>query len=171
MINSITDIFNPELDLSFERIVDLPPEKIWAAWTTPDLLMQWFCPLPWRTVACEIDLKPGGKFHTVMRSPEGQEFPNTGCYLEIVSNRRLVWTNALDPGFRPAKQPEASPGHECAEFLMTATILLEPLADGTKYSVWVQHNDIAARMKHENMGFEEGWGAALGQMVDMHKAM
>ena len=49
--------FNPELDLLLERIVDVPREKIWAAWTTPTLLMPWFCPLPWKTIDCVIDLR------------------------------------------------------------------------------------------------------------------
>jgi uncharacterized protein YndB with AHSA1/START domain len=161
---------NPELDLSFERVVDVPPEPIWAAWTTPDLLLPWFCPKPWLTIACEIDLRPGGRFHTVMQSPEGETFPSDGCYLEIIANEKLVWTNALEPGFRPAKQPETSPGHECAEFLMTATISLEPHANGTKYTALVQHTDKEARIRHENMGFYEGWGACLDQLVAIIKA-
>lgn len=161
--------FNPELDLMLERIVDVPRELVWQAWTTPEKLMPWFCPLPWKTVACEIDLYPGGRFHTTMQSPEGQQFPSDGCYLEVIPNQRLTWTNALEPGFRPAKQPEASPGHECAEFLMTATIMLEPHEKGTKYTALVQHQSVEARIAHVNMGFEEGWGTALDQMVTMIK--
>jgi uncharacterized protein YndB with AHSA1/START domain len=165
MTNSNPYQLNPELDLRFERVVDVPREQLWAAWTTPELLMPWFCPKPWITVACEIDLRPGGRFHTVMQSPEGQNFPNDGCFLEIINNEKLVWTNALESGFRPAKQPEASPGHECAEFLMTAAISLEPHANGTKYTALVQHADKQARVKHEKMGFYEGWGACLDQLV------
>ena len=41
---------------------DLPPDAIWRAWTTPALLMQWFCPRPWSVVECDIDLRPGGVF-------------------------------------------------------------------------------------------------------------
>lgn len=37
---------DPDLDLLLERIVDVPPEPIWAAWTTPEKLRPWFCPLP-----------------------------------------------------------------------------------------------------------------------------
>jgi uncharacterized protein YndB with AHSA1/START domain len=169
MTNSNHYQLNPQLDLSFESVVDVPPEKIWAAWTTPELLLPWFCPLPWQTVECEIDLRPGGRFYTVMQSPEGQKFPNDGCFLEIIENKKLIWTNALQPGFRPAKQPEASPGHECAEFLMTATIALEPHANGTKYSALVLHADKEARGKHEKMGFYEGWGTCLDQLVAMIK--
>ena len=161
--------FNVELDLSFTRIVDVPREKIWAAWTIPEKLLPWFCPLPWKTVDCEIDLRPGGRFYTAMQSPEGQQFHNNGCYLEIIPNEKLVWTNALEPGFRPAKQPEATLGHECADFLMTATILLETVVDGTKYTAHVMHVNKEARIAHEKMGFEEGWGACLEQLVALIK--
>lgn len=161
--------FNPELDLILERVVDVPREKIWQAWTTPEKLLPWFCPPPWKTVECEIDLHPGGRFYTVMQSPDGQRFPNTGCYLEVIKNEKLTWTNALEPNFRPAKQPEASPGHECAEFLMTATILLEKREKGTKYTAYVQHSDAVNRKRHEDMGFKEGWGACLDQLVTMIK--
>ena len=66
---------NPELDLYFERIVDVPPELVWKAWTVPKHMLPWFCPLPWKTVEVEVDLRPGGKFYTVMQSPEGQNSP------------------------------------------------------------------------------------------------
>lgn len=156
---------NSELDLVLERIVDVPRELVWAAWTTPEKLMPWFCPLPWKTVDCEIDLHPGGIFRTVMQSPEGQQFPNSGCYLEVVPNEKLVWTNALEPGFRPAKQAVANPDHPCEEFVMTATILLEAVAGGTKYTAHVMHDNKEARIAHEKMGFKEGWGTCLDQLV------
>jgi uncharacterized protein YndB with AHSA1/START domain len=91
---------DPALDLVFERVVDIPKELVWAAWRTPEHLKKWFTPAPWKTVDCEIDLRPGGIFRTVMCSPEGQSFPNIGCYLEIIKNQRLVWTNVLAPGYR-----------------------------------------------------------------------
>ena len=161
--------FNPELDLQFERIVDVPCEKIWAAWTTPKLLMPWFCPLPWKRIECEIDLRAGGIFLTVMQSPEGQKFPNSGCYLEVIPKEKLVWTNALEPGFRPAKQALANPDHPCEEFMMTAMILLEPVASGTKYTAHVMHANKEARIQHEKMGFKEGWGTCLDQLVAIIK--
>lgn len=169
MTSSLIDTFNPDLDLCFERIVDVSPEKIWAAWTTPDLLLQWFCPLPWRTVACEIDLKSGGKFNTTMQSPEGQTFPSEGCYLEVVPNQRLVWTNRFLSGFRPAKLPEGD--DNCSSFAFTGIISLYPHPQGTRYTAVVLHADKAGRDQHAAMGFEEGWGKALDQMIAMIKAM
>lgn len=160
---------NSELDLMFERVVDVPPELIWAAWTTPEKIKQWFTPSPWETVDCEIDLRPGGIFSTVMRSPEGQEFPNLGCYLEVVENEKLVWTNALEPGFRPSKRPVETPGHECAEFSLTAVIALESYGNVTKYTALVMHSNTEDRAKHEAMGFQEGWGKAFDQLIAMIK--
>lgn len=57
----------PELDLVFERTVEVAPELVWMAWTQPEHLKHWFTPAPWTTVDCEIDLRPGGIFRTTMR--------------------------------------------------------------------------------------------------------
>lgn len=151
---------DPRLDLSFERIIDLPVELVWAAWTKPEHLVHWFTPKPWKTVGCEIELKVGGRFHTVMQSPEGQTFPNEGCYLELVENQKLTWTTSLRSGFRPAP---ASSGD--MHFAVTATVEMEPHAKGTKYTAKVLHADEASRQRHEKMGFEHGWGLALDQLV------
>jgi uncharacterized protein YndB with AHSA1/START domain len=154
---------DPKTDLVLERVVDVAPELVWKAWTTPEYLKQWFTPAPWKTVGCEIDLRPGGKFHTVMESPEGQQFPNTGCYLEVVPNRRLIWTGALLPGYRPANLSADVP------FVFTAMIEMEPHGAGTKYTATVMHSNEDGRVKHEEMGFHHGWGAALDQLVSLAK--
>ena len=156
---------DPKLDLVLERIVDVPRHLVWAAWTTPEHLKKWFTPAPWQTVDCEIDLRPGGIFRTVMRGPEGQEFANAGCYLEIVENEKLVWTGALGPGYRP-RPTATTPGDS---FLMTAVISLESRGNGTKYTALVIHGDEEARRKHEQMGFHDGWGKALDQLVAVIK--
>lgn len=156
MRNANDYVPDAKLDLMLERVIDLTPEKVWAAWTTPNLVMQWFSPRPWETIACEIDLRPGGHFRTVMRSPEGQEFPNTGCYLEVVKNEKLVWTDALQPGFRPNTGG-----------FMTAMILLEPHPKGCRYRAIALHKDEEGQRQHAEMGFETGWGMALDQMVEL----
>ena len=152
--------FNPDTDLVLSRRVDVPREAIWRAWTTPSLITQWFTPAPWRTLACEIDLRPGGLFRTVMQSPEGEEFPNAGCILDVVAGRRLVFTDALGEGFRPN-----------AESFFTAIIELEDDGDGTLYTACALHKDAAGRKAHEEMGFTEGWGKALDQLVALVKSL
>lgn len=155
---------DPRLDLMLERIVDVPPALVWAAWTKPEHVKKWFTPAPWTTVDCEIDLRPGGIFRTVMRSPEGQEFPHIGCYLEIVENEKLVWTDALAPGYRPSNRKTEVP-------TFTAIIALEPHGKGTKYTALAMHKDEEGCKKHEAMGFYEGWGKVLDQLVALAKTM
>ncbi len=158
---------DPALDLVLERTIDVPPQRVWAARTTPALLQRWFTPAPWTTVDCEIDLRPGGIFRTIMRSPEGQEFPNVGCILEVVENEKLAWTGALLPGYRPLP-PEAAAGQP---FLFSATITLEPHGAGTRYTALAIHADADGRAKHAEMGFHQGWGAALDQLVAVAREM
>jgi uncharacterized protein YndB with AHSA1/START domain len=164
MTHSIAHAPDPRLDLVLERVVDVPRELVWKAWTTPAHLKQWFTPAPWTTVDCEIDLRPGGIFRTVMRSPEGQEFPNVGCYLEIVENEKLVWTNALAPGYRPVTVLDGLRA-ECETFLFTVVVSLERHGGGTKYTALAIHSDEDGRRRHGEMGFHEGWGKALDQLV------
>lgn len=154
---------NPKLDLFLERFVDVSPEIVWAAWTKPEHIVHWFTPAPWKTIKCEIDLQAGGLFSTIMQSPEGESFPVVGCYLEVVENKRLIWTNSLKPGFRPAEISEVE------GFAMTAIISLESYEGGTKYTAMAMHMDEASRIKHEAMGFHDGWGKALDQLVDYMK--
>lgn len=150
---------DPSLDLVLEREVDVAPELVWKAWTTPELITQWFTPAPWTTPVCELDLRPGGLFRTVMRSPEGDENDNIGCYLAVVPNERLVFTSMLGPDFRPI-----TPGPDALS--MTAIIELEPTASGgTRYRAVVLHDSVDDRKRHEEMGFFEGWGLALDQLV------
>jgi len=163
MTGTIAHTIDPKLDLVLERVVDVPPNLVWAAWTRPEYLKQWFTPAPWQTVDCEIDLGPGGIFRTAMRSPEGQELSHTGCYLEVIENEKLVWTGALKPGYRPQKAGFAP--------LFTAVILLEPQGAGTKYTAIAIHGDEEAAKTHADMGFRDGWGKALDQLVALAKQM
>jgi len=152
--------YDPKLDLVLEREIDVPVELVWEAWTSPESIKHWFCPKPWTIVSCEIDLRPGGAFTSVMRSPEGEDFPNVGCYLDIVPLRRLIWTDALLPGFRPAPKP-----------FFTGGILLESVGSGTRYTAVAIHGDEATRKSHEDMGFHGGWGTVLDQLVEHIKAL
>jgi uncharacterized protein YndB with AHSA1/START domain len=154
---------NPELDLILERTVDVAPELVWKAWTTPELLVQWFAPKPWSTTSCEIDLQPGGKFDTTMRSPEGDEYPSSGCILVVEEGSRLVFTSGLGPGFRPQIAEDGFP--------FTAIISIEPDGSGTKYTATGIHADASSRKSHEDMGFAEGWGMALDQLLEVAKSL
>lgn len=151
---------DPNLDLVLEREIDVAPELVWKAWTTPEHVKRWFAPKPFETSECEIDLRPGGTFRVVMRSPEGEVVDDSpGCVLEAVENRRLVWTGAMGPGFRPTT----------SELPFTAIITMEPSGSGTKYRAVAVHGSEEAKTQHDEMGFREGWGVCLDQLVEVAK--
>ena len=156
---------NPELDLVIQRDVAVSPEALWKGWTDPATLVKWFCPRPWKVVECDIDLKPGGLFRTVMQSPEGENQPEgVGTYLAVEPNRRLVWTNALGPGFRLKPTPT---DHNLG-FFFVVDLTFEPLpGGGTRYRAVCTHQTAEAREAHEKMGFQQGWGMALDQLVEL----
>ena len=154
-MNAFIAPHDPKLDLVLDREIDVPVELVWEVWTTPEHLKQWFCPKPWGVTQCTIELRPGGAFNTTMRSPDGEEFQNFGCFLDVVPLRRLVFTDALLPGFRPAPKP-----------FMTGVLTLAPIAKGTRYTAMAIHGDEDTRKKHEDMGFHHGWATALDQLVE-----
>ncbi|WP_156034093.1 SRPBCC family protein [Bosea sp. 117] len=153
-------VFDPALDLELRREVDVPPHLVWRAWTEPELLMKWFTPAPWRTTACELDLRPGGRFRTVMEGPNGERHDSTGCVLAVVPQSLLVFTDALGPGYRPT-----------GEGFMTGSVAISPTATGTLYIARAVHKDEAARKQHEEMGFHQGWATALDQLVALAKTL
>src|ERR1051325_1568202 len=91
--------------LTLTRVIDAPAEEVFRAWTEPELMKQWFAPKPWTTPKVETDVRPGGSNLGVMASPEGQEYPNRGVYLEVVKNRRLVFTDAYASAWQPSAKP------------------------------------------------------------------
>jgi uncharacterized protein YndB with AHSA1/START domain len=97
----------PETDreLVLTREIDAPREKLFRAWTQPELLKQWFAPLPFTTPHAELDVRPGGSSLIVMRGPDGTDYPNRGVYLEVVENERLVSTDAFTHAWQPSEKP------------------------------------------------------------------
>ncbi len=152
---------NPDLDLVLERTIAVATDRVWAAWTEPELILQWFTPAPWKTVECDIDLRPGGRSVVTMESPEGDRFPNAGCYLVVDPGRLLVWTSVMVEGFRPV-----APANSAENLPFTGRIEIAPApGGGTHYRAIAIHADEDGCRRHAEMGFQEGWGAALDQLV------
>ena len=148
---------DPALDLELVRELPVTPQAVFAAWTDPESLKVWFAPRPFSIERCEIDLRPGGGFRTVMNDPDGnQMMDSTGCYLEIVPDERLVWTAALTTDYRP----------QAGDMPFTAILELEPTAEGCRYRAIAVHQDPEGAQQHESMGFHDGWGTVVDQMVE-----
>ena len=141
-------------DLVLTRLIPVSPEKLYRAWTEPELLKRWFTPPPFTVPHVETDVRAGGASLVVMRSPEGQEFPNRGVYLEVVPNRRLVFTDAYTEAWVPSAKP-----------FMTAVITFQPEEGQTRYTAVVRHWTKADRDTHAAMGFHQGWGISTDQLA------
>lgn len=146
-------------ELVLERILDATPEQLFHAWTEPELMKQWFAPKPWTTVRIENDVRAGGGSLVVMRSPEGQDMPCPGVYLEVVPNRKIVFTDAYTAGWVPSQKP-----------FFTGIVTFEPVEGGkTRYTARALHWTAEDRETHEKMGFHEGWGQCAEQLAEVAK--
>lgn len=152
-----TTTAKPAHELVLERVLNATPENCFRAWTEPELIKQWFAPKPWSIARAEVDLRPGGKSFIVMKSPEGQEMPCPGVYLEVVPGRKLVFTDAYTEGWVPSQKP-----------FMTAIVEFEPAPGGkTKYTARARHWDADDLKAHEQMGFHDGWGQCAQQLEEV----
>lgn len=151
--------FPADRELVIDRVLDAPREKIYRCWTTPELILQWFTPAPWKTTKAVMDVRPGGATCITMQSPEGQEFPNPGVYLEVVPNERLVITDAYTSAWVPSEKP----------FITVIITLADAGAGKTRYTARVRHWTVADREVHEKMGFREGWNIATNQLEALAK--
>jgi uncharacterized protein YndB with AHSA1/START domain len=150
-----------EHELSIELILDAPKEKLYRCYTDPALLKQWFAPKPWTILSVDTDVRPGGRFNFVMASPEGQEYPNTGLFLAVEPNKRLVTTDAVKPdSFEPAGP------------FMVADVTFEDAGGGkTKYRAVARHWSAEAKEQHAQMGFVEGWTQTARQLEELAKTL
>lgn len=151
----------PENDnqLVLARIIDAPVEKVYKAWTDVDLLKQWFAPRPWSTPKASIDLRTGGASNITMADESGNEYPNPGQYLEVVPNKKLVFTDAYVGDWKPGAKP-----------FMTVTLTFEDEGGKTRYIARCQHWNAEDKAAHEKMGFHEGWGICAEQLEELVKA-
>jgi uncharacterized protein YndB with AHSA1/START domain len=143
-------------ELELTRLLEAAPEKVYRAWTEPELVKRWFAPRPWTTPHVELDVRPGGGLLFVLRSPEGEDMPHRGVYLEVVPGKRLVWTDAYSRAWEPSGKP-----------FFTAILTFEDEGGRTRYRARALHWTVEDREAHEKMGFHEGWGQCADQLEEV----
>lgn len=79
-----------------ERVFDAPREHVFATYTDPELIPQWWGPRRMTTTVEEMDVRPGGGWRFVMRDPDGGEIGFKGIYREVVLPERIVQTFEWD---------------------------------------------------------------------------
>lgn len=150
--------FDPTTDLEITRLMRASPDQIWRCWTDPALFAQWWAPRPVVTRDVVIDLRPGGRFASVMDVPDHGEMRGEGCFLDVEHGRRIVWTDMMEAGWRPARTEI---------FGFTTIVTLTPEAGGTRYVARAMHRTREVAARHEAMGFHDGWGTVAAQLEDL----
>ena len=131
--------------LTIKRRFNAPPEKVFAAWTDPEKVKRWMGPGAVEVMRAECDLRVGGRYRWLMKSPDGEEYDVSGVYREVVANKKLVFTWAWK------STPER-------ESLVTLTFKDD---DGGTVMTLVheQFFDEAARDSHQG-----GWNGAMEKL-------
>ena len=141
-------------DLVVSRIIKAPRSAVWEAWKNPQHFVKWWAPAPVVTTSNKHEFFAGGGFDTTMTLEDGTVMEGgEGCFLEVVENERIVFTDALRGGWRPNE-----------EAFFSAVIALEQHAQGTLYTATALHKNDEDRQSHADMGFLEGWGTAIDQL-------
>lgn len=150
--------FDPARDLEITRLIKAPRQAVWEAWTRPEQFAKWWVPAPEVCRVVSMDVRPGGAMVTEIAARAGEPFgPHmSACYLEVVEGQRIVFTNALVGGWRPAEQP-----------FITAVITLDAHDLGTAYRSVVMHKSSQDRQAHSDLGFYDGWGTVAGQLAKL----
>lgn len=153
----MTPDLDPALDLTVTRLIKAPRTKVWRAWADPRLFEQWWVPAPAKTRVLAMDMRPGGSFVTEY-AENGVDFgPHVaGCFLAVEEGERIVFTDALLGGWRPA------PGG-----FVTAIITFRDHPEGTDYAALAKHKSTAERDRHVEMGFFDGWTTVIEQLAGL----
>ena len=157
---STDSTIDSERDLVLTRLIDASPTAVYRCWTDPELMKKWFAPKPWSTPRVALDLRPGGGNVVVMADEAGTEYPNPGQYLEVVPNKKLVFTDAYVGDWKPSGKP-----------FFTCTLTFDEEGGKTRYTAVARHWTQEDKEAHEKMGFHEGWGLCAAQLEEVAKEL
>ena len=132
--------------LTLKRRFNAPAEKVYAAWTQPAQIAQWFGPDAGGVSHAEADVRIGGRYTVIFQTEDGEEHHVSGVYREVVPNRRLVFTWA----WRSTPERES-----------LVTILIEPQGEDSLFTlIHEQFFDEPARDRHR-----DGWSGSLDKLA------
>jgi uncharacterized protein YndB with AHSA1/START domain len=135
--------------LRLERLIAAPPERVFALWTEPALLVQWWGPEGYDLPTRELDVRPGGRWRTTMRRPDGARVTASGVYRVIDKPRRLVFTWAWD-------EDDGTRGHETE-----VTVTFQAAPGGTRLALVQQR----FRGKAERDRHDHGWSSSFDRLA------
>jgi len=124
------------------RTFDAPREVVWLAFTDAKHVAKWYGGFGFSSPVCEIDVRPGGIWRHVMRTPSGADYAMEFVYVEVVRPEKLVWKNTTH-----GKEPR--PG----QLNVVNTVTLEDAGKRTKWKLVALFDSVADRDQAMKNGF------------------
>ena len=153
-----------EQTFAISRLINAPRALVFKAWTDPKHLAQWWGPDKFTVPVCEMDVRPGGSYRIVMRSPEGEEYPLKGVYRDIIQPERLMLTENWEE--HPAKWQDLllkyGAGKASNEALDLVTF--EDRSGKTLLTIKTLFDSVTVRDAMVKMGMTEGWAQSLDRL-------
>ncbi len=155
--NAIAGEPEGDRELTITRRFDAPARLLFEAWSKPEHLKKWFGPVGYPVTMCEMDFRKGGQWRAAMTGPSGtQQTPFGGEYLEIVPNRKIVFSNGFE-----------LPGAE----KMIMTIIFDEQGGKTMLTIHTLFASTAQKATHVGAGMAEGIASGLDQLTDVVAAL
>lgn len=131
--------------LRLERLIATSPEHLFELWTSPEQIVKWFGPDGYDVPDHDIDPRPGGKWRTTLRAPDGSLHTVSGFYRVVDPPNKLVFTWAWD-------NANGTRGHETE-----VTVTFSPAPGGTRLTlVQERFENVDARDRHSH-----GWSSSF----------
>jgi uncharacterized protein YndB with AHSA1/START domain len=160
----MTNNFVFEADLAAKKIhvvreFDAPVEKVWRAWTEPELAEKWIAPKPWKVVTKIADFTVGGVWKYVMIGPEGQEHWVYDEYTAIENGSAISTTGMFCDA-------DGNPNHDGPKSYQNIKFLSIG-GSRTRVDAVITFDDEATIKWFVEGGFKEGTAATYGQLDEL----
>ena len=139
-----------EREIVAECVLDAPRDRIWEAFTDPELIPEWWGLRDDTTIIEELDIRPGGTWRVIQRAPDGGESALTGTYREVAPPERMVHTFEWEPGR-----------------VLVETAELEDLGERTKVTITSLFDTTEERDEMLDSGMERGLNEAYEQLDEL----
>lgn len=142
--------------VKINRSFAAPKPKVWAAWTEPELLDQWWAPKPWKSETKWMDFTDGGQRLYAMVSPEGEKHWSLINFTSITPQTNIQFHDGFSDS--EGKINEDMPQSDWSVNFKEAEGL-------TTVNIEIRHQELSDLETIIEMGFKEGMTATLEELA------
>jgi uncharacterized protein YndB with AHSA1/START domain len=143
------DVANKQMHVV--REFDAPVEEVFKAWTTPELLDQWWAPKPWTANTVSMDFREGGSWFYYMQGPDGERHYCRADFSTIKPGKSFGWKDAFTDDKGNVNKDMPSTEWNC---------VFSKSGNGTQVECTLTYTSEADMNRIIEMGFKEGFAMA-----------